>query len=185
MVVKSGKTASKFLAKRIAGISAFGFGISWKAPESEREIVRQLITLLEDRRVLYVDGDREIQDYVNRSLHEIRGDLTATLVKLDEGSPAIEAIRLMRAACRDFLTENQLGMGRRTISFHDGDPSYDRRAQKFFIDLGRLRAIFGQQLAVLSLLYKIDVEKELASILPPDPDHEALFSSDLKRTEEK
>jgi hypothetical protein len=40
--------------------------------------------------------------------------------------------------------------------------------EEFFIGLGRLRSIFGQQLAILGYLYGIDIEEQLAAILPPD-----------------
>jgi hypothetical protein len=40
--------------------------------------------------------------------------------------------------------------------------------EEYFIELGKLRAIFGMQIAVLAYLYKIDIEEGLASILPPE-----------------
>jgi hypothetical protein len=36
----------------------------------------------------------------------------------------------------------------------------------FFVALGELRATFGVQIAALAVAYGIDVEDELASILP-------------------
>ncbi len=39
----------------------------------------------------------------------------------------------------------------------------------FFAALGKLRGIFGQQLADIAYLYRIDLEEQLASILPPEP----------------
>jgi hypothetical protein len=71
----------------------------------------------------------------------------------------------MRAACRDFLTlnsakgyEQDRGMMRET--------GYQQ--EEFFIGLGKLRSIFGQQLAVLGYLYGVDIEENLATILPPE-----------------
>ena len=40
--------------------------------------------------------------------------------------------------------------------------------EEFFVGLGKLRAIFGQQLAVLGYLYGVDIEESLATILPPE-----------------
>lgn len=72
----------------------------------------------------------------------------------------------MRASCRDFLTltsakayENDKGMMR-------GDHMWEQ--EQFFIELGKLRAIFGQQLALLGYLYGVDIEESLAAILPPE-----------------
>jgi hypothetical protein len=39
--------------------------------------------------------------------------------------------------------------------------------EEFFVGLGKLRAPFGQQLAILGYLYGIDIEEQLAAILPP------------------
>jgi hypothetical protein len=44
-----------------------------------------------------------------------------------------------------------------------------RSEDNFFAALGKLRGVFGQQLALVAYLYRIDLEKELASILPPEP----------------
>ena len=75
----------------------------------------------------------------------------------------------MRAACRDFLTlhsvqaqEHNRGMMR--------DMGYQQ--EEFFVGLGKLRAIFGQQLAVLGYLYGVDIEADFATILPPEADNE-------------
>ena len=38
----------------------------------------------------------------------------------------------------------------------------------FFTALGELRAGVGAQIAILAVLYKIELEKELASILPAE-----------------
>ena len=39
----------------------------------------------------------------------------------------------------------------------------------FFAALGSLRATFGTLIAVIAVHYQIDVEEELASILPVEP----------------
>lgn len=74
----------------------------------------------------------------------------------------------MRAACRRFLTEpppdfrnlswNRYPEGRAGVH-HDGSPG-------FFVALGELRAAFGTQLAILATGYGLDLEAELAAILP-------------------
>jgi len=67
----------------------------------------------------------------------------------------------MRAACRKFLNKVQR-------------PSRERyRLGSDFIDaLGELRALFGIHVARLACAYDIDVEKDLASILPPEPEED-------------
>jgi hypothetical protein len=72
----------------------------------------------------------------------------------------------MRAACREFLTEPHPDFPHTGQDRHHGRRAF---SDGFFVALGKLRGTFGQQLAVLAYLYDIDIdiEAELASILPP------------------
>ncbi|MDD1530033.1 hypothetical protein C7U92_21185 [Bradyrhizobium sp. WBOS7] len=166
MRAKRAKVQSQSLVSRIAGISALGFGMSWKAPEPERVVVRDIITALEDKRALYSQAVWEEPSHVVQSLLKIRDELTNGLKRVGDNSPAKDALRIMRASCRDFLTltsakayENDRGMMR-------GDYIWEQ--EQFFIELGKLRAVFGQQLALLGYLYGVDIEESLATILPPE-----------------
>jgi hypothetical protein len=156
---------AKSLLSRLSGISvsASGVGVSWKPAEPERDVIRAVITFLEDKRALYVPHDVELADYVNQAMLQIRDELTKAIAKLDDKSRASESLRIMRGACRTFMTETGAGQFRHRGHFDRDD------GQQFFIKLGMLRAIFGQQLAVLGYLYNIDIEEGLASILPPEP----------------
>jgi hypothetical protein len=120
---------------------------------------------LEDSRALYSQAVWEEPSHVVQSLFKIRDELTTGLKRVGDNSPAKEAFRIMRAACRDFLTltsakaqEQNRGMMRET--------GYQQ--EEFFVGLGTLRATFGQQLAVLGYLYGVDIEESLATILPPE-----------------
>lgn len=165
-----GKIAFQKLASRLTGISAFGFGANWEAPENDTAVVRNLIHFLEDRRVLYVDYCLEIPSEVDHSLLKVREELTAALQRLPAYSPAVEPIRMMRASARKFLNR-EYPRFRNFVDHHyhhhswrtpEGDPG-------FFTALGELRANFGREIATLAYVYGIDVEEELASILPPEP----------------
>ena len=140
--------------------------MSVKLPELERDIVKRVITALEDRRALYVDYNLEIPDDVVRSLESIRQEITAALAKVGDASPAVAPLRTMRAACREFLTEPHPDFPHTGQDRHHGRRAF---SDGFFVALGQLRGIFGQQLALLAYLYDIDIEAELASILPPEP----------------
>jgi hypothetical protein len=160
--LKKAVGTGKSLLNRIAGVSFMGVGLSWKAPELERKVIRDLITQLEDRRALYTNNEREGGSYVSQSVIRIREMLTEALIRLDEQSPAVTPIRMMRAACRQFL---ETPPGSKYERFHSLE-----HAAEFYSELGKLRSIFGQNLAVLSVLYDLKLEAELASILPPEPD---------------
>ena len=90
-------------ARRITGISVPFGGIQWADPgPSDREVVRQFIVFMEDRRVLYNAMDLEVLDQVQRSIHEIREQCTRTLQALPPGAFAANPIRNIREAGRRF-----------------------------------------------------------------------------------
>jgi hypothetical protein len=100
MSVKKARVQSQSLASRLAGVSILGFGAGWKAPEPERVVVRDVITMLED----YSHAVWEEPSHVVQSLFKVRDELTNGLKRVGDTSPAKEAFRIMRAACREFLT---------------------------------------------------------------------------------
>jgi len=145
------KILFKELASRLTGVSLPVFGVSWNPPEPERMIVREALVFLEDRRALYNDFAHEIEDQVAQSVLQIRTELTAAIRRLPENAEAASSFRAMRAACREYLTNT------------------GHRSPRFFgsmADLGRLRGIFGVHIAYLAIKYGIDIEGDLASIVP-------------------
>lgn len=151
------KLKGKSLASRLTGISTPWIGVSWNPPEDERAMARSLLTYLEDRRALYNPYDIEIGDYVIQSILEIRRRLTDDLQRVDRSTVLGESMAAMRAACRQFADETQGPRGHR----HFMEPH-------LLTQLGQLRAIFGVHVARLASAYDLEVETDLASILPPD-----------------
>ncbi|MEW5772604.1 MAG: DUF6650 family protein [Thermodesulfobacteriota bacterium] len=157
------------ILSRLTGFSTPLFGVQWNPSEPEREIVRRLLTFLEDRRVLYVPRNLEVESEVEHSVLQIREELTKTLQYLSENSNASGSVRAMRTACRKFLTEpypvfpNTPRRGERDWGpwMHRGEFS-----DGFFVALGELRSVFGIHIATLSVSYGIDLEEDIASILP-------------------
>jgi len=149
------------IARSITGISTPVFGISWNPPESKREIVRSLVTFLEDRRSLYSGYDMEYGPWVSKSIIEIRTELTNILKNCPDDEDLTGPIRAMRAACRKFLDQMGHPSGRGHM--------FNSRGISVWQSLGELRGVFGLHLARLCAAYGIDVEPELASIFP-NPD---------------
>ena len=85
------------LAKRLTGISTPIGGISWNPPVDERDIAKQLLVFLEDRRVLFMPYDMEVEPYVMDSIIEIRQRLTKALELISRSSVLGESIAAMRA----------------------------------------------------------------------------------------
>ena len=149
---------------KVKGVSALGFGASWDISNPDRDAVRGLLTFMEDRRVLYVAQHLEVHGDVERSVHEIRKRCTDALTAISEPAPVREHIRAIRAACRRFLEEPHAEF-RNIASFPFGR---FRDEAGFFTALGELRASIGAQIAVLASYYEIELESELAGILPPE-----------------
>lgn len=139
------------LASRLNGVSALSVGVQWVPPEPERKVVRDVLTFFEDRRVLFNPCAWEMPDEVTQSVLRIREVLTDAIQRLGEDSKAAPAMRAMRAAGREYLDRSRERYGHHDLS----------------VDLGRLRALFGLQIAFLAFVYQIDLEEELASIIPP------------------
>jgi hypothetical protein len=157
----------KEIASRLTGFSIPIFGISWNPPESDIVIARRLITFFEDRRVLYVPSEAELPDHCVHSVIEIRRFLTQELGAVNENSKIAQSLKAMRAACRKFLSTVQSDDDR-IIRFGSQQGHY--ASWVFISALGELRGVCGIHIGKLAAAYGLDVETELASIFPENPD---------------
>lgn len=160
-LLKKGERVTAETARRITGISTPLGGIQWTDPgPSERELVRRFMLFLEDRRVLYNPAMLEVRSQVDHSIHEIRRECTEALRQLGEHAFAAVPIRAIREACRRFHDDSNLEF--RLIDFRP----HRVVDAGFFVALGEFRATVGQQVALLAAHYDIDVEGDLATVLP-------------------
>lgn len=166
-ITKKGKIAAKSLAHRLTGFSLPFFGVQWMPSADEREIIRRLLAALEDRRVLFVPYHLEVVSQVTSSVLQMRELLTETLQALPETARAAGSVRAMRAACRKFLEEPHPDFRNLPPHYSRGRFGDEEGSAPFFVALGELRATFGTHVAALAYQYGVDVEGELASILPP------------------
>ena len=153
----------KDIIKRITGISTPVFGVSWNPKNTERDVAKEVISYLEDRRVLYVPSEMEVPQHCVDSVLQIRHFLTSKIAKLDQDSELSNSLRAMRAACRKFLNNNSSRNGD-IIRFgvHRGHWA----SWEFNGAIGELRGVFGIHVAKIAVAYGIDVENDLASIMP-------------------
>lgn len=151
------------IVNRLTGISIPVFGISWNPPKLQVSVARRVITFLEDRRVLYVPSQMEMPDYCIRSVLEIRQFLTEELANLESSTELVASLRAMRASCRKFL--NTVGDERGDIVMFGGHAGH-WASWVFNGALGELRGVFGIHLARIAAQHGLDVEDDLASILP-------------------
>lgn len=151
------------ITQRVTGISIPIFGIQWNPPEVQVTTARRVITFLEDRRVLYVPSEMETPYYCIKSILEIRNFLTEELAKLQSSTELSESLRAMRAACRKFL--ETVGDERSDVAIFGGQHGH-WASWVFNGALGELRGVFGIHITRLAAHHGLDVEDDLARILP-------------------
>ena len=161
----------KEIVSRLTGISCPIFGASWNPPEPDVTTARRIITFLEDRRVLYAPSEVEIPEHCVHSIIEIRQFLTEELSKADLSNELANNLRALRAACRKFL--NRVQAGEREI-IHFANHFGHFASWEFMDALGQLRGIFGIHLAQLAARYGLDIEDDLAQIIPESDQNESV-----------
>lgn len=151
---------------RITGLSIPVFGMQWNPPEAERAVARRVLAFLEDRRVLYNPTEMEMPGHCVASVQRIREFLTSEIGKLDADKEIAQSLRAMRAACLKFM--NTVGVDDkhdRHIIMHGAERGHWAN-WTFNGAVGELRGVFGVHVAALAASYGLDVQGELASILP-------------------
>lgn len=151
------------IKSRLIGISCPFFGVSWNPPEQERTVARRIIRFLEDRRVLYSPSSLEIPHDCVESVFKVREYLTKELQGLSEDSNLFEYTKAMRIACRKFLDRTHHSE-REIVKFANNERHY--ASWVFFSALGEMRGTFGNMIAQMAAAYGIDIEDDLATILP-------------------
>jgi hypothetical protein len=151
------------LARRIANFAGVVVDTTWKPSAIDRDAVRAFVIFLEDRRVLFNPFHLEVEYQVQQSILQIREHCTKLIGALPDGAPAAGSLRGIRAACHRFLDEPLT----HSRHFHQRD-FYGPEGPEFFTALGEFRATVGAHVATLAVLYKIELEPGLASIVPAE-----------------
>lgn len=93
--------------------SPFG-GVGWKIDKSDKVVARDLITFLEDRRVIYnIRGHAALlisapeYSYAVKSIMEIRNRIREDLERVKVKSVLRESMKKMQKACRTFLSKGE------------------------------------------------------------------------------
>jgi hypothetical protein len=158
----------KEIANRLTGFSCPAFGVSWNPVEADVTKARRIISFLEDRQVLYVPSEVEVPEHCVHSVLEIRSFLTSEIGNLAFDDELAKNLCGMRAACRKFLNTVQ-DDDRDIVVFANRLGPY--ASWTFIGALGEMRGVFGMHIAKIAIQYGIDVEDDLASILPAGDDN--------------
>jgi hypothetical protein len=143
------------------GVGAFGFSLNWEKVPGDEDVARRVVTVLEDRRLLFGERHSEDEMHCVHSAIEIRKLLTDELARAKPGRSLAESLRAMRTAMRAFV--DAAGPEARNFRYH-----YGNQTDRSSLALGELRSLVGLHLAVIADRYGIEVEPDLARILPPD-----------------
>ena len=143
---------------RVNGLSGFGFGVNWEYTESDKRVAERVLAYLEDRRLLFGLRIFEDQRYCIESALQVRQFLTEQ-IGIGVGRELGDVLRSMRAAFRKFVENG--GPNGVLYHRHELDP--------FSLALGELRSTVGHQIAMLAVNYDLEVESDLAAMLPPQP----------------
>lgn len=158
----------KEIIKRLNGISTPVFGVSWNPNQTDKDQAKEVVNFLEDRRVLYNPSDLEMPDHCVQSILEIRRFLTHK-IGTTRDTNLQDSLRAMRASCRKFLD---------TVGVDDDIVKYGHHHGHwagwiFNGALGELRGVFGIHVARIATMFGLDVEEDLAKILPAMDDEQA------------
>lgn len=149
---------------RVSGgsFNVLGIGINWERTAGDEQVARAVVGFLEDRRLLF--GDRHVEDEAHcvDSALECRAFLTDQIAHGGISEQLEIVLKAMRAAFRRFV--EKAGPHGRNFTYGYGPHG----AETFGLALGDLRTSVGGQLAVIAWRYDIEVDDELARILPPD-----------------
>lgn len=144
------------------GVKVGPLTTSWAPTESDREIARRVLNLLEDRRMLWRDYSLEIEEHCVKSAAQTRRDLGVHLDNRDIGGELAAQVRTLQGLFRAFMDEVP----------HVGDqwpePHRGYGTDPLSMALGKLRALVGLQVATLASTYGLEVSEDLAIIVPDE-----------------
>lgn len=152
------------MGKRLTGISFPWGGIQWETVEGDKHVARRVISFLEDRRLLFADRHVEDQHHCVASALEIRKYLGREISAAKPGKTLEQTLKAMRAAFRKFVE----AAGPDAINFFGQRWHYE--ADPFSLALGDLRTSVGMHIAAIAVKFDLEIDDELASIVPPGDD---------------
>jgi hypothetical protein len=142
---------------RLTGVSLWG--VQWEPKDDDREIARRVLSLLEDRRMLWKDFSLEIEEHCVQSATRTRQQLGELLNGPDASDGLRAQIKALQACFRTFMDE--AGDGSHWRQWHSGDGT-----DRLSVALGKLRGAVGVQVGMLAGRYGLSISDDLATIVP-------------------
>ena len=141
---------------RITGLTVPWFGLQWEYLDGDAEIARRVISILEDKRMLWTPYADEVHEHVLESAGRVRDALTEQINTKGIGLELATLLKQLRKLFANFMTPQ---------TRYDSDFAAHRPVP-FMESLGALRAAVGERIAALASKYSLDVDDDLQSIVP-------------------
>jgi len=139
--------------ERITNLDLYDYYVDREPDEADRVKVLEMIRFFEDKRVLYHPFRLEAPPWITDAVIVVRNKITEMLECFDTKSPTTIILLTMRGACRKYL-ETTSGFDRKTYM------------RDIIIPIIQLRTVFGLCIGKLAILYLIDVDNDLAKLIP-------------------
>nr|WP_028047898.1 hypothetical protein [Cellulomonas sp. URHE0023] len=123
--------------------------MDWEYLDGDSEIARRVVSILEDRRMLWLEYAWETPSECADSASRTRTELTAQINTLGIGRDLAQTLKEIRSLFADYMTDM---------------PRLDFNGLE--VALGVLRRGVGERLAVIVSKYQLDVDERLATIIP-------------------
>jgi hypothetical protein len=149
------------ILRRITGISFPIGGIQWNPPTDQRRLAKQVLDELNNRRVLYAPFYQENEQACINSALDLRENLKSIIDAAPDRSPVYKCAKEIQKACRTFMSKTE----QLDFSVRDRATSVATRAM-FEQSLTKFRRSVGETTKNLIAAYELDVEDELAAIIP-------------------
>lgn len=143
------------IPKRVTGVGLLGFSLDMEYVDSNKDVVRRVLTRLEDMRVLGDDDTREDGEFCRRAAEKIRDLLNLEIPNVKHGGTLEASFKKMRKSARDFITAAGPHAQRFTDDF-----------AHFHACLAALRVSIGEEMVALASEFKIDLDDDLLRSLP-------------------
>lgn len=154
------------MRRRLNGLTLPWLGASWETVPGDKEVAKETIVFLENKRVLFGERHNEDGPYCLASANEIRHFLTGK-ISAARGKELADSLRAMRAAARRFAD----AAGPDARNFAGGwEPG-----SMFWLALGDFRTLMGVQIARIATQFGLAVEDDLMRILPPTDEDDPSF----------
>lgn len=140
------------------------WGLQWEKKDDDKEVARRALNLLEDRRMLWADFSREIEEHCVRSAEQARRDIGVLIDNPEISKDLAKQLKAMRTLFRTFMDDvgSDDPWGRHHRPSCATDP--------LSLALGRLRAMVGLHIADLASRFDLEISDDLASIVPNEGD---------------